>query len=126
MSVYFRYDYHFQLVLMALIIIGGIGFPIIFNPYRYVREVGRNRLRQLAHQEGYKHTTRVISSHIIEATVPERYVGVTIEEANLRRKYSVNVLTIIRMKEARNMPPSGCSRPEPFLRKGISWCCSAR
>lgn len=49
--------------------------------------------------------------NIIEATVPERYVGQTIEEANLRRKYSVNVLTIIRMKEARNIFGKSHSKP---------------
>jgi trk system potassium uptake protein TrkA len=41
--------------------------------------------------------------NIIEATVPERYVGQSIEQANLRRKYNVNVLTLIRMKESKNI-----------------------
>lgn len=49
--------------------------------------------------------------NIIEATVPERYVGQTIEQANLRRKYSVNVLTLIRMKEAKNIFGKAHTKP---------------
>jgi trk system potassium uptake protein len=41
--------------------------------------------------------------NIIEATVPGRYIGRTVAEADLRRKYNVNVLTILKMKEARNI-----------------------
>jgi trk system potassium uptake protein len=41
--------------------------------------------------------------NIIEATVPRRYVGLTIGEVNFRRKYNVNVLTILKMTETRNI-----------------------
>ncbi|WP_205502096.1 potassium channel family protein [Rufibacter psychrotolerans] len=41
--------------------------------------------------------------NIIEAKVPDRYVGMTIAEANFRAKYQVNVLTILRSREARNL-----------------------
>jgi trk system potassium uptake protein TrkA len=41
--------------------------------------------------------------NIIQATVPARYVGKTIQEANFRQKYNINVLTIIRQKEATNL-----------------------
>lgn len=62
-DVHFRYDYNFQLVIMALILIGGIGFPIIFNTYRYVRQVSVGRFRQLTRQTEYVHTSRVINIH---------------------------------------------------------------
>lgn len=62
-DVNFRYDYDFQLVIMALIVIGGIGFPIIFNSYRYLKEIFKNRLRQLTHQVDYVHTPRIINTH---------------------------------------------------------------
>ncbi|CAN5915824.1 potassium transporter TrkG [soil metagenome] len=62
-DVHFRYDYDFQLVIITLILIGGIGFPILFNTYRYLRQVSRGRLRQLTLQEEYVHTSRVISIH---------------------------------------------------------------
>ena len=41
--------------------------------------------------------------NIIEATVPSRYIGMTLAEVNFRRKYNVNVLTILKMKETRNI-----------------------
>jgi trk system potassium uptake protein TrkA len=41
--------------------------------------------------------------NIIEATVPSRYIGMTVAEGDFRRKYNVNVLTILKMKETRNI-----------------------
>ncbi|GAA4376658.1 TrkH family potassium uptake protein [Hymenobacter koreensis] len=57
----YRFNYGLQLVVIALIIVGGIGFPIIFNLYRYLRETGRSRWRQFYHRERYVHTTRIIN-----------------------------------------------------------------
>jgi trk system potassium uptake protein TrkA len=41
--------------------------------------------------------------NIIQATVPARYVGKTMQQANFRQKYNINVLTIIRLKESTNL-----------------------
>jgi trk system potassium uptake protein len=41
--------------------------------------------------------------HVIEAKVPERYAGKTIEEIEIRRKYNVIVLTTIKLVEERNL-----------------------
>ncbi|QHL86867.1 TrkA family potassium uptake protein [Nibribacter ruber] len=41
--------------------------------------------------------------NIIEATVPEKYAGMTIAETDFRARYQVNVLTILRNQETRNM-----------------------
>jgi trk system potassium uptake protein TrkA len=41
--------------------------------------------------------------NIIEAKVPDRYVGKTIAESDFRAKYQVNVLTILRSREAKNL-----------------------
>lgn len=41
--------------------------------------------------------------NIIEATVPERYIGQTIGESNFRSKYNVVILTIIRSAEQKNV-----------------------
>ncbi|HYF02810.1 MAG TPA: TrkA family potassium uptake protein [Patescibacteria group bacterium] len=41
--------------------------------------------------------------HIIEAAVPDRYVGKTIEEADFRGKYKLNILTIKKMKSTKNI-----------------------
>lgn len=40
---------------------------------------------------------------VIEAQVPKRFVGKTIEEINLRGRYNLNVLTIIKMIESINL-----------------------
>lgn len=64
--------------------------------------------------------------NIIEATVPERYIGLTVAESNFRRKFQVNVLTILKMKETRNIfgkshaKPSaiGVVTPETLFEKG--------
>jgi trk system potassium uptake protein len=49
--------------------------------------------------------------NIIEATVPNRYVGMTVAEANFRRKYNVNVLTILKLKETRNIFGKSHTKP---------------
>ncbi|WP_192821337.1 TrkA family potassium uptake protein [Rufibacter sp. LB8] len=41
--------------------------------------------------------------NIIEATVPEQYVGKTIAQTDFRARYQVNVLTILRQKEKKNL-----------------------
>ncbi|AMM52631.1 potassium transporter TrkA [Rufibacter sp. DG15C] len=41
--------------------------------------------------------------NIIEATVPAKYVGMTIAETDFRARYMVNVLTILRNHETRNI-----------------------
>jgi trk system potassium uptake protein TrkA len=41
--------------------------------------------------------------NIIEATVPDHYVGMSVAEANFRRRFNINVLTILKMTEARNI-----------------------
>jgi trk system potassium uptake protein TrkA len=41
--------------------------------------------------------------NIIEATVPAKYVGMTIAETDFRARYRVNVLTILRNQETRNI-----------------------
>ncbi len=75
-----RYNYHFQLVIMLLVIIGGLGFPIMFNLYRYMKQVINNRLRQLRYQEPYVHTSRVVNvnSKIVLITTAVLLVGGTI------------------------------------------------
>lgn len=40
---------------------------------------------------------------IMEITVPDRYIGSTIEEADFIHKYRVSILTIIRKKEEKNL-----------------------
>jgi trk system potassium uptake protein TrkA len=41
--------------------------------------------------------------NVIEVKTPERYVGMTLEETNLRNEYKVTVITIIHEIERTNM-----------------------
>lgn len=49
--------------------------------------------------------------NIIEATVPNQYIGMTVAEANFRPKYNVNVLTILKLKETRNIFGKSHAKP---------------
>lgn len=40
----FRFNYALQLVIMTLFIVGGLGFPIVFNLYKYVKYILTKRL----------------------------------------------------------------------------------
>ena len=62
-DINFRYAYFFQSVIMLLIILGGIGFPIILNLYRLGEQTIQKRLRQLTSHEKYVHSSRKINIH---------------------------------------------------------------
>jgi trk system potassium uptake protein TrkA len=49
---------------------------------------------------------------IIEAQVPERFVGRTIGEVNFRAAYNLNVLTIIKMRAKTNILGNPYKKPE--------------
>lgn len=49
--------------------------------------------------------------NIIEATLPKRYIGKSVAEVNFRRTYNVNVLTILKQKETRNLFGKNHSKP---------------
>lgn len=49
--------------------------------------------------------------NIIEATVPDRYVGKTIADARLRERYQVNILTILRATQVENLFGRSHQRP---------------
>ncbi|WP_400193584.1 TrkH family potassium uptake protein [Hymenobacter sp. B81] len=57
----FRFNYPLQLVIIGLVLVGGLGFPIIFNLYRYLREKSYQRWRQLYYQERYVYRPRLLN-----------------------------------------------------------------
>jgi len=62
-DINFRYAYSFQVIIMLLIILGGIGFPIIMNLYRLGQQTIRKRWRQFVLKEKYVHTSRNLTIH---------------------------------------------------------------
>lgn len=62
-DVRFRIAYWLQLVIMALIVLGGIGFPVIMNLYRYVKQSFISWRRKLLYREPYKHSSHLLTVH---------------------------------------------------------------
>lgn len=63
----FRYNYSFHLIIAFLFIIGGLGFPIVYNFVKYIRYFIRNRFLRLD-KETKKAWIININSKIILAT----------------------------------------------------------
>jgi len=57
-----RYNHGLQVWIMALIVLGGLGFPIIFNYFTLIRHFIGNKVRQLlGRQVRYIHRPRIIN-----------------------------------------------------------------
>lgn len=57
----FRYNYHLHYTIAVLIIMGGLGFPIVFNYYRLVNHFLGNKYRQWFKKERYINTPKIIN-----------------------------------------------------------------
>ncbi|WMJ73782.1 potassium transporter TrkG [Cytophagaceae bacterium ABcell3] len=60
-DINFRYNYNMQLVIAFTIILGGLGFPIVFNLYKYLKHYFSNKYRHLILKKIYKHEPRIIN-----------------------------------------------------------------
>ncbi|WP_026464228.1 potassium channel family protein [Adhaeribacter aquaticus] len=90
-------------------VLEAIGVDRIILPEQEFAE----RLAKSLDMRGYIDSFDITEDYnIIEARVPPRYVGQTIEAANFRKKYNVNVVTIIREKEGKNI--FGKAHNKPF------------
>lgn len=59
-DVRLRFNYSFQLVIATLIIFGGLGFPVIFNLYKYLKDRLLNVYFRLFRKHRYKHAPRLL------------------------------------------------------------------
>lgn len=57
----FRFNYSMHLILAALFIIGGIGFPIIFNSFKYLKHLVINRILPFSRKEQVIHVPWVLN-----------------------------------------------------------------
>ncbi|NJY61685.1 ATPase [Salinimicrobium sp. CDJ15-81-2] len=57
----FQFNYPLQLIIVVLFILGGIGFPILFNIYKYLTYYFRNQYAKMLHPANSAHTPWVIS-----------------------------------------------------------------
>lgn len=81
-------------------VLQAIGVDEIVHPEEETAE----RLAKTLEMKGVIDSFNVSESYnIIEAKVPERYVGKTIGETDFRKNYNINVLTIIRLEQVSNI-----------------------
>lgn len=75
----YRFNYPLHLIIAGLFIMGGLGFPIVFNVYKYVKHLIVNRLLPISKKEAKVYVPRVInlSTRIILITTVALIVGGT-------------------------------------------------
>lgn len=76
----FRYNYQFQFIIALLIIIGGLGFPIVFNYFSLIKSNIQRRFRSLYYGEPFHYVPHIInvSSKIVLLTTSLLIVGGTV------------------------------------------------
>ncbi|NJW53747.1 ATPase [Salinimicrobium sp. CDJ15-91] len=57
----FKFNYPLQIIIVFLFILGGIGFPILFNLYKYFKYFFKNQYAKLEHPSNRIYTPWVIS-----------------------------------------------------------------
>lgn len=57
----FKFNYPLQLIIVSLFILGGIGFPILFNVYKYFSYYFKNQYAKLRHPANSVYTPWIIS-----------------------------------------------------------------
>lgn len=81
-------------------VIEAIGVEVIIRP----EEESASRLAKRLQLTGVIDSFEISKDYnIVEVQVPEKYVGKTVEEANFRGQYNLNILTIIRMVTTENI-----------------------
>ncbi|MGG5507562.1 MULTISPECIES: TrkH family potassium uptake protein [unclassified Myroides] len=76
----YRFNYPLQLIIAGLFIMGGLGFPIVYNVYKYIKHLIVNRLLPFSLKEASVYVPRVInlSTKIILITTAGLIIGGTV------------------------------------------------
>jgi trk system potassium uptake protein TrkA len=81
-------------------VIRAIGVDEIIHPEEETAE----RLAKRLQLKGVIDSLEISDDYnIVEVKVPKRYVGMTVSDANIRREFSLNIMTTIKEKEKTNM-----------------------
>lgn len=81
-------------------VIRAIGVDEIIHPEEETAE----RLAKRLQLKGVLDSLEISDDYnIVEVKVPSRYVGMTVSEANIRKEFSLNIMTTIREKEHTNL-----------------------
>lgn len=80
-------------------VLEAIGVQEIVHPEQETAE----RLAHRLEIKGVLDSFDIASGHkIVEAAVPERYIGRTVEEVDFRKNYNVNIVTIVKKQKSTN------------------------
>lgn len=74
----YRFNYSLQLIIASLIILGGLGFPILFNIYTYIRIIISNFVRRMLrnpYQENFTRVLQVTSRLALGSSILLLFIG---------------------------------------------------
>jgi len=79
-DIHYRFQYGMQFTIAVLIILGGLGFPIIFNLYKYISHLVINRVLPYSQNQRAKHKAWVINmnTRIVSITTAILIIGGTL------------------------------------------------
>src|SRR5690606_35962838 len=81
-------------------VIQAIGVDEIIHP----EEETADRLSKRLEMKGVLDSLEISDEYnIVEVKVPERYVGMTVAKADVRKEYYLNILTIIKIEQRKNL-----------------------
>ncbi len=81
-------------------VIQAIGIDEIIHP----EEETADRLAKRLEMKGVLDSLEISDEYnIVEVKVPERYVEMTVTEADIRKEYHLNILTIIKLEQKKNL-----------------------
>ncbi|WP_297336868.1 TrkA family potassium uptake protein [Algoriphagus sp.] len=81
-------------------VLRAIGIEEIIHP----EEETADRLAKRLEMKGVIDSLEISDEYnIVEAKVPKRFVGMTVSESNIRREFFLNIMTIIRLEERKNL-----------------------
>src|SRR5690606_15057201 len=59
----YRFNYHFQLVLTSMFVLGSLGFGTIFNVYTLIKEKAKQVLNKYLYKKSYRHRPKIFTFH---------------------------------------------------------------
>jgi trk system potassium uptake protein TrkA len=81
-------------------VIQAIGVDEIIHP----EEETADRLSKRLEMKGVLDSLEISDEYnIVEVKVPERYVGMTVSETDIRKEYYLNILTVIKLEQKKNL-----------------------
>ncbi len=62
-NINFRFNYEFQIIIAILVILGGIGFPVVIDIYQSIKDIFTSLVRTIIYKERYSTQARHLNVH---------------------------------------------------------------